>query len=504
MGLSLIAAPLVATGFASLLSTAQAYIPTGPFERIKNCLTSPCPKIDESTLLPRVARAFKDFSYYNATYFQRYVKGLENDLEYLRLRKGDPLEKSLFISAAYDDQGLLDPKHIAGVVNEFSKDFDVKYTVADSVEQVCAEIKEAAETGTLNNVIIQGFGNFRAIVITSPTNEKGKFNENTVDLKACFSPLSPHGKIILFSAETGLKHQGNLAQKIANAAKRVVIAPSESISSSEVSAFRAYHLTLFHPSKDDNSKNAFKVFQPIYQKCKGVFEDKLHPREKKAAEVITKHFGKSYLSEPVDFLEYQEHLRLCKDDPKPKLLVLSASHDSVKNALDPSSRQEVYGELAEHYDFMYKVISTPQELCQQIKEASQVGNLKHIIIDAHGNPNGVCLKSECAKMHDWVHIRNSQEWKKCLQEIDLDGKLVLFSCNAGNSIHPEFEKDTIAELFAKLAKKTVLAPDELFYGARVKVENKENMELYHPSEKNWFWDMITFKKPDNTIKKFNP
>ena len=170
--------------------------------------------------------------------------------------------------------------------------------------------------------------------------------------KECFSPLSPHGKIILFSSETGASHKDNLAQKIANEAKRTVIAPSELIYCEHVSAFHVYQLTLFHRSTNGLLKNAFKVFHPVYQKYKKVFEDKLHQREKEAAEGITKHFkGKSWLPVPASFQESQEHLRFCKDNPRPKLLFFSGLAD-YKNALDPSDHQELSSLLAEHYTIL--------------------------------------------------------------------------------------------------------------------------------------------------------
>ena len=151
MGLAL-TTTLAATGFVSLLSTARAYIANGPFEEVENCLQPPCGKINEKELIPRVARAYEEFSYHKAPFHQRYITEVTKDPEFLRFRKGDPKEKSLFISAEFDDTGSSNPQHIAYLANEISKNFDFKYMVADSIEKVCAEIEEAAKVGTLNNM----------------------------------------------------------------------------------------------------------------------------------------------------------------------------------------------------------------------------------------------------------------------------------------------------------------------------------------------------------------
>src|SRR5262249_39265662 len=141
--------------------------------------------------------------------------------------------------------------------------------------------------------------------------------------------------------------------------------------------------------------------------------------------------------------------------------------------------------------------------CQQVKEAAAMGTLKYVILNAHGKTTGVCLAGECKYMHQWMHIDQRKDWKKCFEGIDPKGKLVMLGCKTGKS-DDDSTKETIAGLVAEVAERTIVAPNEIVYPEFLELVSKENMEIYHPSAVNYLWKRMTFQKPDNIFKKFNP
>ena len=164
MGLTLSAAAAAAT-FIQLIPRTLSYIPAGPFVEVEDCLGAQCPDINRHSLYPRVAQAFEEFSSHNATFFERYWRGVKLNPEYLRFDQNDLRAKGLVISAAFEQNGALNPKFIAPLVNELSKTLDVKFVVARSVKDICKYIEEAKNLGKktdpsiLKRVIIFAQGN---------------------------------------------------------------------------------------------------------------------------------------------------------------------------------------------------------------------------------------------------------------------------------------------------------------------------------------------------------
>ena len=320
----------------------------------------------------------------------------------------------------------------------------------------------------------------------------------------CFSPLSFYGRVVLLASYTGANQGDNLAQTIADIAKRNVIAPTEEVKSEKLGI--SQHLTIFHSSRDGFLKNIFKLFQPTYKKCQEVIAERLHTREMEAMTSIAKDLQKkALLPESIGFEETKEFLRLCKDDPREKILFLVASHDE-NGGLNPYNYMQLNGALASYYDFKYKVVANVEEICQEIKDAAAMGNLKHVILNAHGKPVGICLSGDCRYMHQWMHKDQQKDWKKCFEGINPTGKMVMLGCKTGNS-EEDAAKETIAGLIAEVAKRTIVAPTEVVYPEYLELVNTENMEIYHPSETDsfsYYWKLITFQKPDNIFKNFNP
>ena len=486
------------------ISPVAAYVPQGPFFEVKDCVTSNCPDLSENSLFPRIAKAYETFSNYNATVWQYYWSGVKKDPEYLRFREKDSRDKSLFISAGYEQNGALDPKFISSVMNAFGKDFDVKFVIANSVEDVCRYIREAKDIAIkskskLNNVIIDAYGNEKNIVISLPGTDSGTLNEKT-DFKTCFEGVDPSGRIILVSAKAGDHSNGEpIAQKIATIAQREVIAPTEMVYANKIDVTRHSQFHIYHPSEKWFNGNIFKVFRPIYQKCQQVYENALHFREIRAIEAIKGNLvPKGLISKDATFNETQEFVRFCDDDPKKKLLFISAEADH-NGALNPYYKEEILGTLADHYDIKFKVISKYDEVCQEITEASKTGNLEYVILNIHGNRRGMVLADPDTEPDNWIHMYRNH-LSKCFSWFNPKGKIILISCSTGAPSTLGSE-DNIAGLISKLAKKSVIAPTKSTFTGLLEMTSKDPIAMYEDSR--WFFEKL-YKYPENIYKEFKP
>ena len=501
MGLSVVSTALAATAAAHMLPLTSAYMATGLFEDVKNCLDPLCPDLDEKTLHRRVAKAFEDFSYYNASYFQRYVTGYKKNQEYLRFKSLslDPREKTLFVSAEHEENGALDPQYIAQAVNEFEKISDVKYTVSSSPEKFFNEIKEGADAGKLTRILLHAFGDSNGIAICDRKQISCWLLE-TSDIAKYFAPLDPHGRIVLLTPLAGAAVDGdptnNIAQKIANLAKREVIAPTETIYSSHVTVSLGNHLEIYHPSRLGG--NIFKLFRPAYNDCEKVFQSNLHPKEIKAIEVIGKNLlKKSLIYDPSDFEITKNFVRFCKDDPKQKLLVFYSDHDP-NGVFDPAVLEDLYGTLADHFDFKFKVVSTHQQIGEEINNPYANGNPMYIVLSWHGEEKGFCYAGDCSDTKDWIHVTNVGQWGPSFMGGNPKAKIFSLGCNGANSDKIP-QQETIAAVVSEVSKKTMVASKEEVYPGYIEIISKDELKLYHPSEKYYFFKKITFQKPDNTF-----
>jgi len=459
----------------------------------------------ENSLFPRIAKAYETFSNYNATVWQYYWSGVKKDSEYLRFRKDDPRDKSLFVSAGYEQNGALDPKFISSVMNAFGKDFDVKFVIANSVKDVCRYIREAKHIADeskskLNNVIIDAYGNGKNIVISLPGTDSGTLNEKT-DFKTCFEGVDPSGRIVLVSAKAGDRSNGEpIAQKIATIAQREVIAATEMVYANKIDVTRHGQFHIYHPSDKWFNGNIFKVFRPVYQKCQRVYEDMLHFREKQAIRAIKGNLvPKGLISKDATFNETQEFVRFCKDDPKKKLLFISAEADT-HDALNPYRDEEFLGTLADHYDIKFTVASKYHEVCQEITEASKTGNLEYVILNTHGHREGMVLSSPKDDIDNWIHVAYDNYLSKCFSWFNPRGKIVLMSCKAG-SPGTYGPKDNIAGLMSQFSGKKVIAPTELTYAGYVKITSKDPLSIYEDPRR--FYEKL-YKDQENNYKEFEP
>jgi hypothetical protein len=501
MGLMTATALVAATGPALV----DALLPRRVYEDVKNCYDTLCPDIDVTKLRPIIEKALDALSANKAPLHERWITGYKKETELLRLQSSDPRKKFLFITAEDDVCNGLQPKDIAGIVNELDKHFDVKYTTAGSSKKLCKEIADAAKTGTVSGAIFHTRGSHEWIVWGNTENEDGWLDEKTADLKNCFSGISPSGQIVLFAPYTGANGTESLAQKIADVAKRHVIAPSEAVDPSWVSFSKGNFLTIHHTSKEGWFKNAFKWFAPRYTECQTIHENKLHPREKEAADVLLKSFQeKGLLPATAGFEEAKQFLQLCTSEQE-KVLFLSAKPDkdrdpSKSGALNASNYKEFLSVLAYTYDLRFKVINSYEDICIEIKKAAKRGIVKYVIINAHGEKTAYCVRGYCEEDDDWVAVKTPKDWDKCFEGIK--DRLVLLTCSSGKT--EGCEKATIARLIAEIAKKTVIAPTEDLFAEKIELRDAQEMDVYHPSADHSFWNRITFQEPKNVFKKFNP
>jgi len=473
-----------------------------------NCLDPDCPDLVESQLHPREIKALKEFSSFDISIFERYFSEISKNQEYLRLRKDDPREKSLFLSANYSFNGALDPKYLSEFINTLDKKFDTKYTVIKTYDDICHEISEAAKIGKLANVILQGHSNQDGMLIddTTAQTEHGWYYtsksaelDKRKDFLNCFKGLHPSGKIILLGSYMGRPKEGNpkdnIAQKTATLAQRTVIAPIDMTYSGYTKIIDALDAEIFHPSDFIwKTKNIFKVFHPIYENCINVFKDKIHEREQLAIETIKNEtLQKSTLLRSTEFEDLQDILRLCKDDPRQKFLFLSMESDAKgQYALSPERNPEFFEKLSKNYDFKFKVVKSYDELCQEVKEASKTGKLLNVVINGHGNPEGIHISGDSKILDAWVHKKRNLA--KCFNSLDPSAKITLFVCSAGEPQNGN-PNDNIAGEIMKNTQNTVVASTEKSRSDWRRIVSIDPFEITHPSKND---------PQANIYKKFSP
>ena len=502
MGLALYSAAATTATFLQFIPQTYSYVNAGPFEEVKDCLDSQCPEIDKKLLFPRVAQAFEEFSRDNATFWERYVDGFKLNPEYLRFDTNDLRPKGLVITAHYEQNGVLNPRFIAPLVNELSKELDDKFVVARTVQNLCKYIEEAgklandANSNQLKRVVIFAQGNSENVAIEEAGTEKGTLNAQT-NFESCFDGLDPSGRIILLSSKTG-ESGSSIAQKMATKAKREVVAPVEEFYPSKLSVSYSDKLQAFHPSQASVFQNIFKLFRPVYEKCTQVYENIIHPKERSAVDAIKENLAKKGLiSKTAAFEETQEYLRLCPSDPKKKILFLIAE----KGQLDPELNGELLGSLADHYDTQVKVVSEYEQICREIQQAAtKTKNLEYVILNIEGNEKGLHIAGPAEeKIKNWISPY-TQDIKECFSGLNEKGKIVLLSGPAAQ-IGKHGLKDNIAGFLAAQSNKTVLAADEPVQNGKTEIASIDPLELYHPSKQPL---QANQQKPGNVFKEIKP
>ena len=110
------------------------------------------------------------------------------------------------------------------------------------------------------------------------------YTEN--DYSNCFSDLKKDGKIFLIGCRSG-KGIYNIAQKIANDAQRIVVAPIKNIRSYLITFQSLENMTLFHPDPIpeidiDTQGDAFRSEE--YRKSNNLFRE-FHPQNSESNRV---------------------------------------------------------------------------------------------------------------------------------------------------------------------------------------------------------------------------
>jgi hypothetical protein len=160
----------------------------------------------------------------------------------------------------------------------------------------------------------------------------------------------------------------------------------------------------------------------------------------------------------------EESLKLDPDDPRPKLLYLVAKND-FKGAFEVDDMLGI-GEkanletLSKTHDILYKVITSADEVCAEIAKGSEIGELKSLIINAHGGPDTMDFSndSELQSLNGKLYATNRLDaipttiTTYCFTGLSPDAEISLKSCSTGSTT------DGIAAAIARLSNRTVWAP----------------------------------------------
>jgi hypothetical protein len=467
-----------------------------------DCLTLPCTDLKEDQQTSKEVRAaneiFKKVHGDNPSVPPEF----RNMQEFLRFRIDDPRDKFLYLSGDNDHNGALEPHWMTGFWGFLAQGFDLKYKEFSNLETVCSEIKNGALAGQLMYVLLHVHGNHNVMA-------PGKPIWKSEDFSSCFSGLASHGKVILFSCSVGASHNNNpfdnIAQKIADDAKRQVIAPTKTFYSDffHLSPTDADQLLVYHP---ENIKlpavallnsNLMQVFEPKYNDCTKLEEGDIKDREKKAAIAIRDNLlSKSLLHPETPFQATREYLRFCKDDPKEKFLFLSAQYDdSGKHSsfFDPQNSASMLGMLSQRFDISYQVVGSVQELCDALSKAAKMGPLTGVMIQGmrEGNgyssfaPNGVVLSN--ANNHTEILDENmpseyaNKASTKCFSWIKKSGTIIFLGSFLGRNEPKDPTFRSVAQHIANKNKRTVVASKCPVYAESIRVTSLNPLELMHPS-----------------------
>lgn len=174
----------------------------------------------------------------------------------------------------------------------------------------------------------------------------------------------------------------------------------------------------------------------------------------------------------VEKLFGKEALQLDPQDPRPKLLFLVGQEDHngahhVESVLYNKRRGTLGSEvnlkkLDISHDIRYKVINDAKQICNEIAKASQTGDLKTVIIQAHGNANGITFSKD-SKNNLYVnkHGKLIGIDGDCFSGLHKDATITLDSCKTGSTANG------IASAISKMSKRGVWAPQSTIGTARV-------------------------------------
>lgn len=473
-----------------------------------NCICPPCADLDENKLTPNEKSAMQILG---------KGKPFTEAQEALRLHRGNRLPKVLYLVAKFDHAKL--EKRALGPRGDFLEPiftgFDSKYKEVQSFQDICREIKDASRTGKLANVIIQAHGNPNSMKI-SETN----WILGSQDFASCFSDLEPSGKIILISCNVGSPQNGdflnNLAQTIADKAKRTVIAAKSFVAVSgeksytkiiSLDPFMVSHTSKFHCSKDMADLSIYRTFLPQYSKCPDVASNRLHDREWLAIDAINDHLKSNGLASFTPSWEKsRDYVRFCKEDPKDGSLVLSAGHDPLGLA-NPKLNPGFLSALADRTDLNYKLVDSYEEICGAIAAASKIKKLALVIIQGcdiwsseEMRSEGILLwdvndSSHCSDQGKKEELTlRSENLVSCFSGVSLFGKVLLLSDFTGATGKDNFH-DSFAQLFSEAIGRTVIAPTGNVSLEKNKITSFDPFAIFASSEED---------SNQNNFREFNP
>ncbi len=436
----------VATAAIGLLSLVFSFLPTASASFVPNCLNERCPDLKKDQLHCWEQSAISSLD--NALWGSSSFNLLQ---EFLRFRTEDPRDKSLyFLPNTYNFHAAADKQWGSYVLEPIAAATDIKIRTVFSFFEICNEIDQASKVGKLNSVFIDTSGNSQAISLS----RNHQIDQN-LDFQSCFKSLQPSGTIVLMGGR-GADSYDRLAQKIATASDKVVLVITGSHYRLEKIAVEEALAPSSSRAKGIDTTQAFKKFYPgcessksistnancICPPCPDLNEGKVHSKELEAGKLVYRqsHWGSG------TFKEHQEYLRLNRDDLRPKVLYLSAKED-YNGALDPKA--DLLSPISKQFDLKFKKVKSFEEICREVKDASKVGKLANVVINAHGEPNSMGLSgiNEIVRKH---------EFGSCFSDLTPSGKIILNSCYAGA---PQLgdTHDNIAQTIADKAKRTVIA-----------------------------------------------
>lgn len=508
-------------GFSSFFN----YVTNSRFERLTkgtenhsiplDCYSpTDCNDIDNSTLHSRAVNASRTISESSEVTGGFFAKlfGLDkpplewvDSQEFLRLRADDLREKVLFLSGDHDHNGALKPSYISDLLSFFALNYDMKYAVIETMEDLCSQVESAAKTGKLSHVIIGAHGNSQGIILSQEDQTQFWLNKSS-DL-SCLNNVDLHGRITLLSCQTGKPDpSGNIAQQIANVAECLTVAPKikvlgrfTTINNKQTNHF--YHPICVIPSskifplavnvgialydhicsKFPGVRNSFLPFRPQFKSCQNQGKSQLlHAKEKVASEVIEKGLISKDLIAPSS-ISHGLTTGHCSEDPRKKFVVLVANHSKsgwvYSDPLDPTKLAEPMTHLADHHDFSYNVVSSKADICAKVLQAAKTGPLAGVLIQGLADRSHPALSlSET----DEINATNTHELA-CLKSLDHNGSITLLSDSIAEPSYYAPNQQTIPELLAKFTGKRVIAPICSVSGSSIEASSIEPLKLEHPT-----------------------
>lgn len=499
---------------SNLTNTLSHFVSNNKTSSYDCLLSSKCTDIARSSLHARELTAGKILA--NMKNFWR-IPLLEGSpewskiQEFLRLREDDSKEKFLFLSSHFTGNepkdGQFNPSHLSDLMMFYSRKYDFKFAVIKSLDQICTQIKSAAKTGKLVHVLINAHGTPLHMLLSKPF-----VGNNIIYQQAfqdCFDGLDPNGRITLISCSTGKKIQAiNIAQRMADLTKRVVVAPNRDIKplfitvlkqakandilyypNSEIVHFMScaflanplnaplFTFTKMCPNIPEINSNVFMPFHPKYKHCTTPPEEsKMHLQEIRATRMINSRLASSFLLHKKDH-STSSYSTLCHDNLKSKFLVLSANHLETNwlgnNISTLQFPKQVLENLAINFDLKYKVISSITEICSEVNEAAKIGEIAGLIIIGKkiDNTSEPVLKISDGNILD---ENNTHEFS-CLSKVSKNGTIV-FLPNTLSSSPTENYASKIAQLIGRKVQAPI-CPIEMNL---LDLESTTPFKIYHP------------------------